>query len=68
MITNFKDWLKIQETTTTSNVVSGASGTDTGNIASFKMPMGGGGVIKRTTADLNQYTKCGLGGCPKKGK
>jgi hypothetical protein len=65
MITNFKDWLKIQETTTTSNVVSGASGTDTGNIASFKMPVGGG-LLKNNNANKNQYRKCGLAGCPQK--
>jgi hypothetical protein len=67
MITNFKDWLKIQETTTTSNVVSGTSGTFSGSrqIAPFQMPVGGG-LLKKNNANKNPYRKCGLAGCPQK--
>jgi hypothetical protein len=61
MMENFKKWLELKESGTSAGSVAGHSGTDSGDIAGYKRVAIGG----KSSADLNQFTKCGLGGCPK---
>lgn len=67
---NFKKWLQILETGTSTPSVGAAGGTYQANIGP-PVPMklfAGAGLVRRKfpfDADTDEFTTCGLAGCPR---